>query len=75
MQSKIIDSHSDTKLISVAQNIVLCSYFDALMHFIVPPPKLQEFLNDYGMVWVGDSDSNERHLKHNSSDHKSMVTI
>ena len=44
------------------------------MHFIAPPPKLQEFLNDYGMVWVGDSDSNERHLKHRSSDHKSTVT-
>ena len=34
---------------------------------------MQEFLKDYGMVWVGDSDSNERHLMHNSSDHKSMV--
>lgn len=32
---------------------------------------MQEFLNDYGMVWVGNSDSSERHLKHNLSDHKS----
>ena len=32
---------------------------------------LQEFLNDYGMVWVGNSDSNERYLKHNLSNHVS----
>ena len=48
---------------------------DMISHSPPLPLHMQEFLNDYGMVWVGNSDSGERYLRHSPPDHtKSTAT-
>ena len=58
----------------INHNAVLDATVQYVFH-MTPPPPPQEFLNDYGMVWVGNSDSSERHLRHSPPGHtKSMAT-